>query len=112
MGKIFHITTKEKWKNAKKEGTYSSTTLVSQGFIHCSTKDQVIEIANCLFKDVLNVIILEIIEEKIKGKIVYENFEGKKELFPHIYGKIELDTVNTIYELQKDDNGEYYFPYH
>jgi uncharacterized protein (DUF952 family) len=38
---IFHITPQSAWERAEQEGVYSSETLATEGFMHCSTLKQV-----------------------------------------------------------------------
>ena len=43
---IFHITTREAWRQAVAVGRYTAPSLDKEGFIHCSTHEQVVETAN------------------------------------------------------------------
>ncbi|MBL0884522.1 MAG: DUF952 domain-containing protein [Chitinophagaceae bacterium] len=38
---IYHITTADQWEKAKSVGFYEADSLAVEGFIHCSTEDQV-----------------------------------------------------------------------
>jgi uncharacterized protein (DUF952 family) len=42
---ILHIISKENWDQAQEVGEYRGDTLQTEGFIHCSEIDQVIEVA-------------------------------------------------------------------
>ena len=61
---IFHITTPETWETAQLINKYESTSLEKEGFIHCSTKSQVINIANTFYSDYEQLIVLEINPDK------------------------------------------------
>ena len=49
MNVILYITKRESWEQARLTGIYRGDTLGSEGFIHCSTPQQVIKVANALF---------------------------------------------------------------
>ena len=93
MATIFHITKRGEWERAQREGSYQAQTLASEGFIHCSRSDQVIRIANTLFRGQMGLVLLEIDPRQVRAEIRYENCEGGQEDFPHIYGALDLGSV-------------------
>lgn len=90
---IIHITDDRTWKEALKIGEYQADTLESEGFIHCCLPEQVQGVLEKWFQGVQGLLLLEIDPDRIKSRIKYENLEGGKDLFPHIYGPINLDAV-------------------
>lgn len=92
---IFHITTKQTWQEATEKGEYRGDTLASQGFIHCSTPEQVDEVAQYLFKGKADLVLLEIDETKVTPEIQYED-GGNGKLYPHIYGPLNIDAVINV----------------
>ena len=38
---IYHITTNQEWQDALMKGFYEASSLATEGFIHCSTEQQV-----------------------------------------------------------------------
>jgi uncharacterized protein (DUF952 family) len=107
---IFHITNPDDWYKAKVKGEYDSTSLHTEGFIHCSTKDQFIRSANKHFKGESGIILLQIEVDKVKNKIKFENLSGGKEDFPHIYGPINIEAVTDVFELKANGHGEFLSP--
>lgn len=107
---ITHFTLRTRWQQARKAGIYTHPSLDDQGFIHCSTTEQVIAVANLIAKDWDDVVLLWIDEEKVANKIVYENLEGGKNLFPHIYGPLNLDAVTAVTDFKKNEKDEYELP--
>ena len=108
MNHIYHITKKETWNKAVANKLYDFCTLKTDGFIHCSTSSQYLEVANRLFKGETNdLILLAINEVLVDSKIVYENLEGGKKLFPHIYGPLNLNAVIEMYNFTKDKRGDF-----
>jgi uncharacterized protein (DUF952 family) len=102
---IYHITTKLVWAEALINNHYSGDTLISEGFIHCSNAEQVNGSLNKHFKGKTELILLCINENKLKEKFVFENLAGGDNLFPHIYGKLNIDAVENAIEITSDLNG-------
>lgn len=92
--KILHITDKNTWTSAQKEGIYQADTLDNEGFIHCCLPAQLEGVLEQWFSGVEDLVILEIDPDKINTDVVYENLEGGKEKFPHIYGPIPLVAIS------------------
>jgi uncharacterized protein (DUF952 family) len=107
---IYHITKREEWKKALEAGIYQGDTLTSEGFIHCSTKEQLINTANRIFHSVNGLVLLCIERIKVKPKVIYENLEGEKIVFPHIYGPLNLNAVIRTLEFKPGLDGTFSFP--
>jgi len=114
---ILHITTPDEWEKALLKGEYSSTTLQSDGFIHCSTIKQTTDTANVFFKGQKGLILLCIDEEKLESECKYEDPVGSGQhdpavgnLFPHIYGPINLSAVIKVVDFPVDENGIFTLP--
>lgn len=84
---LYHITTKENWKKAQDQGFYDFCALKTDGFIHLSTKEQYLQIANKFFKEKDNLVLLKIDSTKLKSRVLFE--KG----FPHLYGPLNLEAV-------------------
>jgi uncharacterized protein (DUF952 family) len=102
---ILHITDDDSWLKAKEKGIYEADTLVTNGFIHCCLPDQVPGVLAQWFRDTGNLILLEIDPAKLKSAIEYENLEGGQELFPHIYGPVNLDAVVAVRKVEEKNEG-------
>ena len=107
---IYHITTQKRWRLALDEGVYSPENLTSDGFIHCSTEKQVLEVANRLFHQETDLLLLMIDERLTVPEVVYENLEGGEEKYPHIYGELNLEAVVKTASMHKDRQGNFVFP--
>jgi uncharacterized protein (DUF952 family) len=95
---IFHIAGKAEWQPAVESGVYEPPSLATEGFIHCSTVDQVVESANRFFRGRQDLVLLSIDTERLKGAVRFEkpaNPEDarRRKLFPHIYGPLSLSAV-------------------
>lgn len=106
---ILHITPKSTWEEAKKLGAYQADTLSTQGFIHCSRKEQVVPVANFLFKGRSDLVLLLIKESRVTAEIKEED-GGDGEFFPHIYGPLNLDAVIAVVDFPSQDDGTFILP--
>ena len=104
MATIFHITKRDEWDRAKQAGTYEAPSLASEGFIHCSTSDQVVRTANRLFQGQRGLVLLQIETDRVEAEVKYENCEGGQENFPHVYGP--LDPASIVRVMAFEPNGE------
>jgi len=111
MKYIYHITRKSDWEDAKNKGVYRHCTLDSgEGFIHCSTADQILSVAHYLFRGMKDLVILIIELDKVKAEVKFENLEGGFRKFPHIYGTINLDSVIEIADFPAGPGGIFKLP--
>ena len=84
--------------------------LESQGFIHFSTLDQVIDVANYVAPYDEQMQLLEIDEKMVTPEIRYENLEGGEKLFPHVYGPVNRAAIVGHYTLEWDGEDGYQLP--
>jgi uncharacterized protein (DUF952 family) len=61
---ILHVTFLKDWNASLQTGNYSADTLATEGFIHCSKVDQVVRVANFLFQNRKNLLLLCIDSKK------------------------------------------------
>ncbi len=104
---LFHITRRADWQKALEEGAYQADTLASQGFIHCSTRAQVVSVANRIYHGQHDLVLLEIDSRRVQPEIRFENLEGGTELFPHIYGPLNLEAVEKVVEFKPGPDGTF-----
>src|SRR3954447_2783060 len=92
MPAILHITSRDGWDAAALAGNYRGDTLATEGFIHCSTPDQVVRVANARFSGRTDLVLLRIDPARLNSDLRWEMSEPG-EAFPHIYGPLNLDAV-------------------
>ena len=110
MAIIFHITKRDAWTRAKAEASYRTEMFPLEGFIHCSTADQVIQVANIRFRGQTELVLLSIDTDRVTAEIIYENLEGGSQLFPHIYGELNIDAVVQVAEFEPGADGHFTLP--
>lgn len=109
MDQVYHITTRQLWQAALKIGRYHPPSLDLQGFIHCSSYDQVLRTADTFFPGQGELLVLVVDAQKLDGKLKWEpGVDRSGELFPHIYGELDLNAVTGVVEI-KETVGHYLF---
>ena len=90
---IYHVITNTDWQNALENGFYEAASLSIEGFIHTSKENQVKGVLDRYYLNQTDLLLLHIDEEKLTSKLIYEVAPSTNELFPHIYGRLNLDAV-------------------
>ncbi len=57
---IYHLTTVEEWEDAQDKGSYEPSSFIREGFIHCSTEEQLEGVMQRHFKKQENLVKLVI----------------------------------------------------
>jgi uncharacterized protein (DUF952 family) len=109
MALLFHITSRAQWDRARFAGAYRSESLDTEGFIHCSTREQVLGVANARFRDQSNLVLLCIDSSRVQAPIQFDATETG-ERFPHIYGPLNADAVTRSVSLMRGADGRFTFP--
>ena len=108
---ILHATSRAAWSAALARGQYSADSLAGQGFIHCSKVDQVMRVANGVFTGQHGLVILVIDPTRVSAEIRWElGVDLATELFPHIYGSINLDAVMDVEDFEPGLDGLFSLP--
>jgi uncharacterized protein (DUF952 family) len=111
---IFHIIEERHWMAAQAEGelrrSTRNKTLEEEGFIHCSDAHQVSRVANAVFRDADEpLVVLSVDTDRLPSDVHHENLEGGVEPFPHVYGPIPTDAVTSVDHLERDATGLFFF---
>ena len=115
---IYHLTSRQAWQEAQQRGEYRADSLESEGFIHCSTETQILPVAEKYYKGQPGLLLLQIDPTLLTSELRWEPPSGgapppgvpEGELFPHIYGPINLDAVVKAYDLESNPDGSYKLP--
>lgn len=116
MATIFHILPRYQWEQAQKEGVYRGDTLDAEGFIHFSKAEQVARVANARFKGHTGLMLALVDTDRLTAELKYEPpYEGGQqvesdELFPHLYGPLNLDAVIHVLEFEPQPDGTFVLP--
>jgi uncharacterized protein (DUF952 family) len=93
---IYHVVTQQLWDAAVEKGFYEAPSLQAEGFIHCSQIQQVQGVLERYYKNISDLLLLHIDEEKLTSPLKFELSPSVNESFPHVFGTINLDAVVTI----------------
>ena len=107
---IYHFCTRADWKAAEQTGEYTAESLATQGFIHCSPRDQVHEPANLLARGRTDLVVLEIDESHLDAPAVWEDGDPPHPTgmqFPHVYGPIRVAAVVRVIDFPPGPDGAF-----
>ena len=114
---ILHIASNEAWLAAVKKGAYHADSLSTEGFIHCSTKFQIVDVANTFYRGQHGLVLLVIDTAKLDAEYKWEppaepepTHARAGDLFPHVYGPINLDAVTNVISFEPDSEGVFTLP--
>ncbi len=115
---ILHITSKSEWEQAQQRGEYIAPSLQTEGFIHCSTENQVLHVANAFYRGRNDLVLLKLDEAQLKPELKWEPPAGSpapgisdSDLFPHIFGPINLTAVASVLNFEPDSaSGNFSLP--
>jgi uncharacterized protein (DUF952 family) len=107
---IYHFITQSSLAQCLSKSELREPSLETEGFIHCSTIDQVIAVANFLEPYSEEMQLLEIDESKVTPEIKYEDAMNNGVLYPHIYGPLNRDAIVGEYHLDWDGEDGYQLP--
>ena len=107
MAIIYHLTTGAAWAAAQTAGEYQAPSLDDEGFIHCSSdEEQTLRVAGRLYGGVSGLQVLDVDTEKLRAEVRREPSRSG-EIYPHIYGKIDLGAVVRVRDLVLGADGKH-----
>ncbi|HZS61844.1 MAG TPA: DUF952 domain-containing protein [Gemmatimonadaceae bacterium] len=112
---IFHILSKSAWQQAVRDGVYAPPSLQTDGFIHASTREQTLGTANGFFRGVPDLVLLRVDPQRLKTELRWDppadvGDTRSDQLFPHIYGPLNLDAVAGAVDFTCDADGSFAWP--
>lgn len=100
---LVHLCRSEDWARAQDLGEYRADTLGSAGFIHFSKPGQILKVANQYYPAAGNLLLLWIDPAWLVSELRWEASDG--DVFPHLYGPLNLDAVVATSAFQPDGDG-------
>jgi uncharacterized protein (DUF952 family) len=112
---IYHITPRKNWIDATRTGSYTASSLASEGFIHCSTAAQLLPVARTFYHGQTGLVLLVIDSRRLTAKLRWEGAPAPEGLpaeatFPHVYGPIGLEAVTKTIDFEPNGDGEFTLP--
>ena len=107
MALIYHLARRSEWDEAGDSGPYCASSLAQEGFIHCSgDEEQMLGVANRLFAGMQDVLVLDVDTDLLTSPVKHEPSRSG-EIYPHIYGPINVDAVLRVRPLIADAQGRF-----
>lgn len=110
---VFHIIGAETWAAVEGSRTYVPERFDEEGFIHLSERQQILRPANLLYQGRNDLLLLEIDVTALHAELRYEpGSHGEDELFPHLYGPLNVDAVRAVHTFNCEADGTFRLPAH
>jgi len=109
--RILHLATQTDLRTAERTGSYTTSTrgmtLEQQGFVHASTARQLPVVAEAIYADVTEPLVLLVLDvdtlEAMGSPVRWESPEGPGGaphetlgLFPHVYGPVPVEAIVAV----------------
>ena len=108
---ILHATSRAAWSAAQAGGKYSADSLAGEGFIHCSKVEQILRVANAFYSGQRGLVLLVIDPGRLSSELRWDpGTDLASELFPHIYGPINLAAVVEVVDFEPAEDGKFHLP--
>ena len=106
---LYKIMSKQEWEKAQAQGIYEGSEVDRRdGFIHLSAAHQVRATAQKHFSGRADLLLVSVMEKNLGQNLKWEASRGG-DLFPHIYGPLQLDAISEVMPLPLV-NGTHQFP--
>ena len=110
MRTIYKICPASAWREAERQGVYrGSADDARDGFVHFSTASQVAETARKHFFGQAGLFLIEIDADALGGALRWERSRND-ELFPHLYGELDLGAVIGVRDMPARSDGTHDIP--
>jgi uncharacterized protein (DUF952 family) len=102
MTPLFHIITREAWREALRVGSHRPESLATEGFIHLSEGRQWRATAARFFRGRGELLLLSLDPATFMSELRFEDADG--DAFPHLYGPFAVEGVEAV-EMSVDADG-------
>ena len=110
MPTIYKICPASTWREAERQGVYrGSADDARDGYIHFSTATQVAETARKFFTGQTGLFLVEVDADALGPALRWERSRND-ELFPHLYGELDLGAVTGVQNLDTRADGSHAIP--
>ena len=110
MVKIYKICPASAWREAERQGVYRGSADDSRdGFIHFSTAAQVPETLRKHYFGQRALFLVEVDGDALGSELRWERSRNE-ELFPHLYGELDLVAVTNVMDMPLRPDGTHSIP--
>ena len=110
MRSIYKICPASAWREAERQGVYrGSADDARDGFIHFSAASQVVETAKKHFFGQTGLFLIQVDSDALGDALRWEHSRND-ELFPHLYGALDLGAVTGVLDMRARSDGTHDIP--
>jgi uncharacterized protein (DUF952 family) len=110
VSQIYKICPASAWREAERQGVYrGSRDDVRDGYIHFSTAAQVNETARKHYFGQTGLFLIEVDADALGAALRWERSRNE-ELFPHLYGELDLGAVKRVLNMHARSDGTHDIP--
>jgi len=110
VSRIYKICSASAWREAERQGVYrGSADDARDGFIHFSSASQVAQTAKKHFFGQQALFLIEVDADALGERLRWERSRNG-ELFPHLYGELDLGAVHAVLSLHARADGTHDIP--
>jgi uncharacterized protein (DUF952 family) len=114
MSTIFHLAFRTDWEAALATGRYEMSTrgrtLAEEGYVHCSLPHQVRAVAEAIYADADDLVLLTVDPERLDAPVRYEPAIPGGEAYPHVYGALPVHAVVGVRPVTRGADGRFVLP--
>ena len=116
MNRIYHIAHRSALSLSRE---YCPESFARQGFIHFSQRHQIVNVANAFYRGQQNLALLVVEPSRLKAELKYEapahpsaadSASPAGDLFPHLYGPLNLDAIVEVVDFPPNADGLFTLP--
>ena len=104
MENLYHILSSNDWSEESQED-YLPQSFDEEGFIHLSTKQQLLDTANRHFRQERSLLVLEVNPNGLEKNLVFEQIGEAIEAYPHLYQSLPQKNIVQCFELENSPRG-------
>ena len=110
MRRIYKICSASAWREAERQGVYRGSAVdIRDGFIHFSLPSQLAETARKHFLGQTGLFLIEVDADALGDALRWEPSRDD-ELFPHLYGELDLGAVTNVLDMHTRADGSHDIP--
>ena len=108
--RLYKVVAEKLWREAEAAGDFAGAEIDhDDGFIHLSSASQVVETVTRHFAGQADLLLVSVDEEALGETLKWERSRGG-DLFPHVYGVIQMNAVVDVVPLPLGADGAHIFP--
>ena len=102
---IYHLVEDGAWIEG---AVYAPSSLGAEGFIHLSTREQLLGTVERFFRHTQSLLLVEVSSDRLHAELRYEEADGAH--FPHLFGPVNPEAVVAVHVMKRGEDGNYELP--